>query len=220
MFQTDERDAWLLERHGSFTASLIGKLLVPGKEGKMFSPGGMSYIRQVAVEKMTFLYEKPELDNVPSLMHGKAYEEPAFDHYVRVTKNHSMRYFGSLAPIYLPYNKDSGGSPDGLMGKGTKIELGLELKCPKNPMVHFDYLKFKDQFDIKEYNLEYYSQTQFLMMITKAKLWHWVSYDERYKDPNKKMKIIEVTKDNKLCDQIEVRLAQAIIERNKIISSL
>jgi hypothetical protein len=220
MFDNKSKDAWLLERHGSFTASLIGKIMLPGKNGAMFSPGGLTYIRQVAIEKMTDLYDRPELENVASLFHGKAYEEPAYEYYVHLTKNYSMRYFGSYDPLYLSYNKDSGGSPDGIMGEGENIEWGLELKCPKNPAIHFDYLQFKDQWDLKEYDLGYYSQSQFLLMITKAKGWHWGSYDERFKSPKLKCKILEIKPDLKFQNELEVRLLQAIKERNKIIASM
>lgn len=221
MFEAEGRDKWLSERAGNFTASNIGKLMVSGgKPGVLFGVGALKYIRQVAVEKITFLWERPELDFVPALFHGKAYEEPAFEYYKKVSRNYSMRYFGSADPLYLPYNQDSGGSPDGIMGKGEMIELVLELKCPKNPNVHFDYLQMTSQWDLKEYSLDYYSQNQFNLMITKAKALHFVSYDERFKKESHKMKIIEVFPDHKFQNDLEMRLQRAIKERNKIIESL
>lgn len=221
MFDNRSKEAWLNERNGHFTASEINKILIPGKKpGDMFSPGGWTYIRKKAVEEMCFLWEDPALEFVESLLHGKAYEEPAFEHYKKVTRNYSMRYFGSMEPLYLSYNEDSGGSPDGIMGEGTNIEWLLELKCPKNPNIHFDYLQFKDQWDLKEYDQSYYSQVQFNLMVTKAKGAHWGSFDERFKNEKLRMKILDILPDQKFQDNLEVRLLQAIKEKKKIIASM
>lgn len=211
-------DKWYIERHGRFTASEIYKLLTKGNSGgSMFGAGATSYIRQKAIESMTVLWERPELENVKSLLHGRVHEYPAYEAYRRYTGNYDMRYFGSDAPLFLNYCNDSGGSPDGIMGQGDNVVLGLEIKCPKNPSVHFDYLNFKHQYDIQEYNEQYYAQIQFLLMITKAKEWHFCSYDDRFKNQKLKLKVIEVLPDNKFQNNLEIRLQMAIKERNKII---
>lgn len=221
MFEAEGRDKWMAERLGKFTASLIGRLMISGKKpGELFSAGAWNYIRQVAIEKITFLFERPELDEVKSLLHGKVHEEPAFDLYKKVTRNNSMRYFGSMEPLFLNYNEDSGGSPDGIMGVGETIEWTLELKCPRNPSVHFDYLQMNSQFDLKEYSVDYYSQVQFTLMLTKANGGHFVSYDDRYRNPAHRIKVIEVLPDQKFQNDLEMRLQKAIKERNKIIESL
>lgn len=213
---TDSVDKWHLSRWGRFTASQIGKLLTPGS-GEMFGVGAWTYIRQKAMEKRTRMWERPELEFVKSLFHGKAYEEPAYEAYCRVTRNYSMQYCGTLNPIFLEYGPDAGGSPDGLMGEGDKIYCGLELKCPKDPAVHDLYLDMKDQFDLKARNKEYYAQMQFLMMITKSPEWHFASFDERFLNKREQLKIIEIKPDAKTQDNLEIRLLQAIKERNKII---
>lgn len=216
MFNVEASDQYFLERHGKFTASEIDKLLIKGKD-EMFSAGGWTYIKQKANECLTRLYERPELEEVKSLMHGKMYEEPAYEAYVKFTKNHSMRFFGTYNPVYLPYNKDSGGSPDGLMGQEQIIKLGLEIKCPRDPNVHSDYLDMTNQFQLKEYNKKYYAQMQFLMMITGAPVFHFWSFDERFIDKRLQGKLIEVVPEIRMRDDIEMRVPQAIIERNKII---
>lgn len=219
MFNMAERDQWLIEKQGKFSSSEIGKLLIGGKKGELFGAGAMTYIRQKAVEEMTDLWERPAMDEVKSFLNGKVYEEPAFEMYKKVSRNYSMRYFGSYNPLYLSYNEHSGGSPDGIMGEGETILWTLELKCPINPSVHFDHLGFKSQWDLKEYNQEYYAQVQFILMITKADGTHWCSYSEIFKDPKKKIKIIDVLPDGNFQNNIEVRLLQAIKEKNKIIES-
>jgi YqaJ-like viral recombinase domain len=213
----DKVDGWFLQRYSKFTASEIYKLLGKGKDGTGFSAGGMTYIETKAIEEMTVLYEKPELDFVESLMHGKMYEEPAYRAYVKASRNTSMRHFGTDNPVYLPYNDYSGGSPDGLMGEGENIMWGLEIKCPKNPANHFKYLKFKDQWCLKESRPEYYAQIQFLLMITEAEGFHFVSYDERFKNPTNKIKIIDVMTDTKFQDNLQLRIASAQKEKIKIL---
>ena len=218
MFEIDKVDKYFNERHGNFTASEIGKLLGNSKSGEMFGATALGYIRDKAIESMTNLWERPELDEVASLLHGKAHEEPAYEMYKKVTGNYSMRYFGSYDPIYLSYNEHSGGSPDGLMGEGEKISLLLEVKCPRNPNVHFDYLGFKSQWDLKEKNIDYYAQVQFLLMITKSPMAHWVSYDDRWKDYKLKLKVVEVFPDEKFQNNLEVRIMQAIKKKQEIIN--
>jgi len=218
--QLDPKDRWLLKRHANFTASLIYKLRGTGKDGKGFSPGAWSYIEEKAIETMTELQERPELEEVESLLHGKYYEEPAYHHYVEVTRNYNMKHFGSENPQYLPFNKYSGGSPDCLMGEGEKVYWGAEIKCPKNSKNHYLYLKFKDQWDLKEKRIEYYSQIQFLLMITHAEGFHFVSYDERFKNEKLRMKIIEVLPDTNFQNHLEVRIKMAQKEKLRIIQEL
>jgi len=214
----DPKDRWLLDRYSDFTASVIYKLIALSKDGRGFSQTGMTYIEEKAIETMTELYEQPELEYVESLMHGKAYEEANFNAYVNASKNYSMRYFGGDAPLYLKYNEYSGGSPDGLMGEGENVKWLWEGKCPKNPKNHYMYCKFKSQWDLKEKRPEYYAQLQFLLMITKADGAHFSSFDSRFKDKSKQLKIIEVLPDQKFQDNLDIRIQLAQIEKLKIIS--
>lgn len=217
--QQDPKGRWFTERHGKFTASMIHKI-VPNGGTSLFTPGGWSYIQDRAIETMTVLYEAPEMEFVEALIHGKAYEESAYFEYASVTKNYNMRHFGGEQPVYLEYNDYSGGSPDGLMGEGDKVDWVLEIKCPKNSKNHFKYLQFKTQWDLKESRPEYYAQIQFLLMITKANGAHFASYDERFIDNSKKLKVIDIKPDKKFCDSLEVKLMMAQKEKLKIIASM
>lgn len=216
--QTDPKGRWFLERHGKFTASLIHKI-IPNGATSMFTPTGWNYIQERAIESMTYMYEAPELEFVEALMHGKAYEENAYNQYIKVTKNYSMRHLGGENPLYLAYNEYSGGSPDGIMGEGENIEWLLEVKCPKNSKNHFKYMQFKTQWDLLEQRVEYYAQIQFLLMITKAKGAHFVSYDERFRDENKRLKVLDVFPDKKFADKLKVKLQTAQAEKLKIIAA-
>lgn len=216
--ETDPRDKWFIQRHGRFTASNIYKLVLSNGT-TMFTPGGWNYIQEKAIETMTVLYERPELEFVEPLMHGKTYEEAAFNEYVRVTKNYSMRHFGDECPVYIEFNEYSGGSPDGLMGEGATIYKGLELKCPHNSKNHFNYMKMQSQWDLKEKKPEYYAQIQFLMLITGAVSWDFGSFDERWRDVDKRLKVIEVLPDKKFTDHLQVKIEMAQKEKLKIMQS-
>ncbi len=217
-----DKDQWLLERRGKFTASQIFKLFSKPsdiKKRQMFGTGAWTYIEERAMERLTDLYERGSLEEVEALRHGKYMEGQAYRYYVEKSGNHSMRWFGDENPLYLTYNRDSGGSPDGLMGESDIIHRGLELKCPMKPAIHWKYMKMKDQYDLKAGAFHYYCQCQFLMMITKSPVWDFASFDERFRKEEHKMKIIQLTPDKILQAELDIRIAQAVIERDLIVAA-
>ncbi len=218
--ESDPIDAWFMQRHSRFTASMAYKLLIPSKDSSLFSAGAWTYIREKAVETLTVLHERPQLEFVESLIHGKAQEYNAFMAYVNATGNTNMRYFGTENPLYLEINEYSGGSPDGLMGEGTRVDLGLELKSPYNSSNHFKYLQFKSQWDLKECRPEYYTQIQMLMMAMRTDTFHFGSFDDRFRKKEHQFKLLEVKKDPKFQDNLEMRLHLAQREKLKIINQL
>lgn len=218
----DKVDQWFLDRWSKFTASEDFKLLVGSKGGGMFGEGAMTYIEQKALEATTRMWERPELEEVKSLLHGKIYEYPAYEAYVKETKNYSMTYMGSENPVFLPYEPlkdEAGGTPDcaNITDSGA-IDFGAEFKCPKNPLYHFRRLKWKDQWDVKDNYIQCYTQIQKLIMISGAPEWHFVSHDERQLIKRHKNKIIPIFPDKKFQDNLEIRLRQAIKEKYRIIS--
>ena len=94
----DAVDSWHLQRWARITASENFKIVKPGDGGKMFTPGGYTYIEQKALEATTRMWERPELEEAKSLLHGKMYEYPAYQEYVRVTRNFEMKYIGDANP--------------------------------------------------------------------------------------------------------------------------
>lgn len=213
-----DKDEWFLARRGKFTSSGVYLL---GVDYKGLTKGAISYIKEKAVEKTTNMWERPELEEVKSLLWGNVHELPAYDWYVSNTRNKEMLYFGTDNPIFLDYEHlidDSGGSPDGIViNKNYKVDVGLEVKCPKNPIYHFDRLLWKDQWDLKQNYIQCYTQIQHLLMITGAYEWHFLSFDERQKNVKNKGKIIVVKPDKKFQDNLDILLKLAIKERDKLI---
>lgn len=221
----DNIDAWLSKRRGKFTASEAFKLLSPSKGDQLFGSGAWTYIKQKAIEMTTKLWERPELEEVESLLHGRAHEYPAYEAYIRATGHTDLVYMGDENPIFCPHPvlvDEFGGTPDcadiNVVNGEGKISFGIEIKCPKNPGVHFERLKWKDQFDLKEKYILVYTQIQSLMMCTGAPLWHFVSWDDRQILKAAKMKIIEVKPDKAFQTTLEIRIKQAIREKYRLIS--
>lgn len=219
-FDNDEViNNWYAKRRSRFTSSEDYKLLKDGA-------GRDTYIETKVIELTTAMWERPELDEVKSLLHGKIYEYPAYESYIKTTKNYSMTYMGSENPMFFPcrvIKDESGGTPDiGNIVSGdsdeVKIDYLCEVKCPKNPAYHFRRLKWKSMWDIKEQYLSCYTQMQDLIRITGAFGCDFVSYDERQLVNSKKTIIIEVKPDQKFIDNLELRIQLAVKEKYKLLS--
>jgi hypothetical protein len=213
----DTVDKWYSERWRKFTASENYKLLSNNAKGEVFGAGAWTYIKQKVLEMATVYWERPELEEVKSLLHGKMYEYPAFERYVTTTRNTEMVYLGTETPLFIEYEPlkgNSGGSPDAIT---KQIDFGAEIKCPKNPMYHFDRLKWKDQWDISQNYEQAYIQIQNLMMITGAPEWDFVSFDERMRYKDHQIKIITVKPEKRIQDKLHLRLVMAIQKRNELL---
>jgi hypothetical protein len=215
-------DEWHKRRWARFTASEMYKLFSPVKGNAMFGDGAITYIKQKALEMTTTMQERPEIEEAKSILHGRAHEYSAFKEYVRITGNTSITYLGDDNPMFYPYRplaEESGGTPDSAnITSAGLIDFGAEIKCPKNSMYHFDRLKWKTQWDVKENYILAYTQCQFLMMCTGAKKWDFMSFDDRQLVRAYKSKIIEIKQDVNFQNNLEVRLRQAIKEKYRIIS--
>lgn len=195
---------WMDNRLGKFTASEIGKLMTSSKKkDEIFGATAISYIHKKFHERITG--EQKELGALPSLEWGKSLEHEALIHYEMMTGN-KVQSFGGENPQFFDYNEHSGGSPDGF----ANGDILLEVKCPYNGETFIDYMQFKVQADLYAYNKDYYAQLQFNMMCCKKNIAHWIAYDPRVKNSNKRMVILEVEYDEQFCDELLKRLEYAI----------
>lgn len=212
-------DQWHLQRWSKFTASENHKLL-PTSGSSAFSPGAYTYIKQKVLQMTTNMWERPELDEVEALLHGKVHEYPAYKATIAATGYTNLIYLGEEKPLFLDYEPlagESGGSPDSIsLTESSAVDIVAEIKCPKNPMNHFNRLLWKNQWDVKEKYIQAYSQIQNLLMITGAGLGLFISYDDRQKRVDKKCKIIEILPDKKFQDNLDLRIRMAIKEKYRI----
>jgi hypothetical protein len=166
------------------------------------------------------MWSRPELDEVESLLHGKVHEYPAYQALVRHTGYDELIYLGEERPLFLEYEAlegESGGSPDSIsLTDDAKVDIVAEIKCPKNPMYHFKRIFWKDQWDVKEKYIQAYTQIQNLLLITGAPLGLFVSFDDRQRAVNKKIKVIEVKPDKKFQDNLDIRLRMAVKEKYRL----
>lgn len=222
MFEIDKVDKWHIERWHRFTSSENHKLLTPAKLNQVWSAGAVTYIEQKAVNTVTRMEERPEMEEVKSLLHGKANEYPAYEMYVQTTRNMSMRYTGTEDPLFLLYEEmpdESGGTPDVVsITESNSVDLLAEIKCPKNSIEHFRRLRWTSQWDIKEGYPLVYCQMQHQLMITGAQEAHFISYDDRQLIRKNKIKIIVVKPDQKFMDNLHIKLMMAVKEKYKILS--
>ena len=211
----EDIDVWHRKRRSKFTASTNYKLIGAHSTYNL-------YVKEKAIELTTAMWDRPEIEQATSLLWGTVYEYPAHERYIETTRNFSMTYIGREKPIFFPDKKlieESGGSPDAanILEDGS-IDYGSEYKCPKNPGNHFDRLKWKDQFDIKENYIQAYTQIQNLIRITGASGWDFISYDERQLSKKNQIKIIPVKPDQKFIDNLELKLHIAVRDKYKMIS--
>jgi hypothetical protein len=211
-------DQWHQQRWSKFTASENYKLLPSGGVNS-FSPGGYTYIKQKVLQMTTAIWERPEMEEVQALLHGKMYEYPAYKALVEAT-GYPLHYLGEENPLFLEYEPlkgESGGSPDSIsLNSDATVDIVAEIKCPKNPMNHFKRCFWSSQWDVKEKYPQAYCQIQNLLMITKAPLGIFVSFDDRQKEVRKKIKIIDILPDKKFQDNLDIRLRMAVKEKYRI----
>jgi len=224
---SDKIDQWLKSRREKFTSSEGWKLLPTTKQLKdqLWSGTAKTYIESKVIELTTKYYDRPEMDEVEALRHGKSEEYPSFERYIKETKNYSMTYLGDESPMFIPWSNnpyESGGTPDVAniiqSSDSVKIDYGCELKNPVNPAYHFRRLKWQTQWDVKEGYPSCYCQIQDLIRITGAFGWDFVSHDNRQLSKAAQIKIIEVKPDRKFIDNLELRIQLAIKEKYKILS--
>lgn len=214
---TAAEDLWKLQKWAMFSASKID-VLNNGTDEALFGKGAMTYINGIAREGYTTFNDDENVETF-SMKRGKMKEAEAFAHYWRFLGSpQNMEYFGGSNPYFEHYCPDSGASPDALMwiDKAAKlISWGAEIKCPKSD-THWDYLEFKDQWDLKKAEPNYYGQCQFGMMTFKTDLWHWCSYNEYYPVEDR-MTIIEVKEDKVYQSNLAMRLKQAVKKKWEIV---
>lgn len=224
-FDIDSKiEAWLIKRREKFSSSEVWKLLrtPKQKQDELWSTTAMSYIESKVIELMTVYHERPELDEVESLLHGKINQYPAYERYIEETKNYSMVYLGDDNPIFYPCKEmpdESGGSPDivDIVDNGD-INFLAEIKNPSNPAFHFRRLDWRTQWDVKEGYISAYAQMQDLIRNTNASGCDFISFDMRQRSKKEQIVIIPVKRDDKFIDNLELRIHLAVKEKYKILS--
>lgn len=199
-----------ISRLGMFTASSIWQLMKSGKtKDKLFGEQAMTYIYEKIAEIVTG-ESKPQAKGA-ALDWGNLYEKDA-SLWLSNYYDFEHKYYGKENFVFWDYNAYSGGSPDG------EDELSvIEFKCPYNSSNHIQWLMCVDNDNewLKKNHFEYYVQLQFNMECGKKSKGIICSYDPRTVDEKNRMKVLTISKDVELLNELDMRITEAA----KIISN-
>jgi hypothetical protein len=210
--QTSEeiRNSWLRARWAHFTASNAHKLMTNGKVVGELSAGAKTYIKDVAIQRLC-LPQTDEGYTSPAMSRGLEQEVPALDAFMERTGLVCTDY--GLNQKFLELGPDFGGSPDCLIPSENS---GVEVKAP-NSATHVDYMGIYDAESLKSIAPDYYWQVQSLCLITGAPHWHFVSWDDRFKNPAHRLHIALIEANSEDIAKLISRLEMAIKYRDEIV---
>jgi len=183
---------WYAERAGKWTGSKFVDVLARNKKTGEPLKCYFDLIWQVVSERMT---EQPtEGASGFALQWGTDVEPFAKEAYELETGD----IVADAGFITHPQYAFAGASPDGLIG----VDGGVEFKCPKSSVVHLERF-------ISGVPEEYVPQIHGCMWVTGRQWWDFVSYDPRQKDPNFRMLIIRVKRDEDYIANLEKCVLEA-----------
>ena len=130
----------------------------------------------------------------PSLDWGNRYEPAAIANYELI---HGVEVEVPEVSIIHPEIDYVAALPDGLTDEAVQ-----EVKCPYNEEVHAMTVIYGTGADT------YKPQIQTELWCTGKEVCHFISYDPRYKDPEKQIIVIEVERDEKYIEQMAEKCAK------------
>ena len=221
-------ETWLKLRRGKFTGSEFFKLMKGGtrpmtdeeieiailQKNKrrtvyiLFGDGAMTYIYTILDEIIT-LHDFNDF--------GRTFDGSKVTEWGHINEPGAREYFEIETGLktetvgFIQLAEFFGSSPDFICENG----IG-EIKCPFNPVNHTANIFLKNEYDLKEAHYDYYIQMQIEMIACGKEKGFFVSFDPLKANKKLQIKIIEVKKDEKLCDEIWMRYNEAV----KILDSL
>lgn len=212
-------EAWEQVRAGRFTSSELWKLMEWGKrdmtpEELALRPksGAGSRTTQVAdpsvmgKQGMTYIHQKVA-EVLTGMPKQGAYAYPLV--YGKETEPLAAEYFGKFMDVELEevgfqcFGDHAGGSPDRIFERDG-VKMGLEIKCPFQSENQIQYLTLKSLEEFKEKYPEYWWQCASLMLFCDIKVWHFMTFDPRFKDDKFIMKHLVITQDDVAKDQMQI----------------
>ena len=190
-------EEWFKHKIGKVGASRLDAVCAKGQ-----GVTRKNYMMELLIARLTGEY--PESYTSPEMQRGIDLETEARFAYENLTGNVVME----TGFILHPFIKDSGASPDGLIG----IDGGLEIKCP-NTATHLKYL-MTHKIDTK-----YIYQMQWGMACTERQWWDFVSYDNRLPD-KLKIYVQRFERDEDIIKFLTEEVEEFIKELNELQSKL
>jgi putative phage-type endonuclease len=191
---------WFGVRCGKVTASRVADIIRRTKTG--FSTSRANYMAELVAEKLTGI---PAASFTNTAMQWGTEQEPnARAAYEFKTANEVALLGFAIHPTI----RDSGASPDGLVG----TEGLVEFKCP-NTATHIETL-LTERIDP-----DYITQMQWQMACTGRKWCDWVSYDPRMPE-SLKLFVQRVERDQDRIDELEAAVLGFMDELAKKLAQL
>ena len=187
-FAPQGSDAWHAARLGVITASEFGKLITAKYPAPADNETSRGYAMELAIEKLTGIPQGPE-ENA-AMRWGKLYEAEARESYAGYF-DQDVQQVGLLMHRF---ERDIGGSPDGLIGTSG----GVEIKCPAKSAIHLATVLSQTMPP------KYKAQVQGHMWLRERDWWDFVSYDPRFDDYRHRIVRILIHRDQHYIDRLEV----------------
>ncbi len=198
--QLQGTEQWFEDRRGKITSSKIKTLLI----AKGLGAGAETYATEIATEIVTGKVKEGYSGSATD--HGTDTEPLAIQHYEAKTWN-LVTDVGFIPHPTL--GKYYGGSADGKIDEGKGI---IEVKCPYNPAVHFNYLS--DGVVPKEH----IPQIQSNLFVTGAEYCDFISFNKDFPG-DRVMMIVRMYRDEKMISLIEERVMLMISKINKKVNN-
>lgn len=196
---------WFEARRGRFTASTIHKLMSDSRDkNEVLSDGAKTYVYEKVAERLGG--HKSYFENDATRWGNEHESQARFNFMIESGLN------VDLCGFYATEN-NSGGSPDGLIGK----ESIIEIKCPFESHTHIKYTDFKNVEDFKKHCKDYYWQVQMNMLVTDTKQCFFISYDPRI-NSNLKTWWIIIPRNEADIDKLKMKVKQANELFNNLIN--
>lgn len=194
----------------------------------LFGKGSISYINQKVAEKVNGRMK--ETPTTRPMERGLVLEHAGLNLASSILGINFQR-----SGLFLNEDLNFGSTPDGIAIKRGKIFAGAEVKC-LNEDKHSEICEFSGSMAnqvrlLREYDESFYTQCQGGMLSTGAKIWYFISYDNRpmgYKDDTTPIegqlkpenwplciKIIKVKRDEPYIEDLKYRLKEALIIHTK-----
>lgn len=205
-----KKEKWLKEKEVCFSASEFHRLMTD-QESKELSKGAKTYVIEKVLQSET--NQELRVLKTASIEWGSDTEVEAVGEFEK--KTGKVVYNIGDDQEFIKVSKHVGATPDGLIDK----EEGIETKCPDSK-THYEWLRFLNAGNFKEYLKNYYWQIQGCMYVTGRKKWYFVSYDPRFKNVEKRLLIIEIERNEADITDLKRKLFYAVKDLKEQLNDL
>lgn len=203
---------------GLFTASEFHKLMTREPKTYGLPAGAITYVYKKVTEIMALQTEEQYIS--AAIARGNEKEIDAIIAYEN-KYNCDICFAGDSQQTIICYEGEFlgeiSGTPDGIIESQKK---GIEVKCPNSDTHLFNLVNITDGESLKVNYPQYYWQIQGYMFLTGYDKWVFMSYDDRFYNPDNVSHCIEIKRNEEDIEKLKARLRLAIEKKNEILTKL